>query len=211
VVLVPPSCHVLLPSTSRGNGGDGGNGGIGGIAGNVNGEAIDAKSPASTAQLEFLGTSGAAGNPGAPGAGGATGFAGFAGYGGTNGDQSLAPNGKEGDAGSVGQTQIQGAKGNDTGDKAGFIEAGTFLSLKTKTLPDGKKLKRYAAKLELSGKKHVAARWEAFGLPPGITLSASGKLSGKPTVAGRFTVAFVFAAKRGSEMGSATLTLKVSK
>jgi len=64
----------------------------------------------------------------------------------------------------------------------------------------------------LGGKKPVAAKWTAFGLPPGLKLGASsGKLSGSPTAIGSFTVLVLASAKSGKGAGSASLTLKVSK
>ena len=123
-----------------------------------------------------------------------------------------AASGEMGDNGDAGMVRIPGIKGNVTGDTAGAVGIGTALSIKTKSLSDGKKGKSYSDSLALGGKKPVAVKWSAFGLPPGITLDASnGKLSGTPSATGSFPVLVLVVAKSGTGAGSASYTVKVSK
>ena len=105
-----------------------------------------------------------------------------------------------GDNGDAGMVRIPGLKGNVTGDTAGAVGIGTALSIKTKSLSNGKKGKSYSDSLALGGKKPVPVKWTAFGLPPGLTLDASsGKLAGTPTATGSFTVLVLVVAKSGRE------------
>ena len=70
--------------------------------------------------------------------------------------------------------------------------------------PDGKVNESYSADLRLSGT--LPMMMNVSGLPPGIELSDSGILSGKPTYAGTFNVTI----KVSNSAGNATKTLRMN-
>ncbi len=71
-----------------------------------------------------------------------------------------------------------------------FSIAGPTLTITTTTLPGGAVNAAYAGAKLLAQGGTVPYNWTATGLPPGLTLSAGGALSGTPTTAGNYTPTF---------------------
>lgn len=100
--------------------------------------------------------------------------------------------------------------GNDALDGSNLVQvvAGP-LAIATASLPDGVLGVGYAVQLAAQGP--AAPTWSVLtgsSLPPGLTLSPSGLLSGIPTAAG--VSAFVVQAQAGSAVARASFTLSVN-
>ncbi|NPV89256.1 MAG: hypothetical protein HPY50_00590 [Firmicutes bacterium] len=63
----------------------------------------------------------------------------------------------------------------------------TELDIATDSLPSGQTREPYSAVLEASGGAG-GYTWSAIGLPPGLSISGSGEITGTPTAGGRFNV-----------------------
>ena len=75
------------------------------------------------------------------------------------------------------------------------------VSITTASLKAGTITKSYSVTLKAKGSKTIT--WSAEGLPNGLTMNEKGKISGKPTVYGNFTVKIT----AGNEAGSVVKTL----
>ena len=84
---------------------------------------------------------------------------------------------------------VKDAKGN-TATKELALSVVEPLSITTTTLPVGAVGEAYSASVEATGGL-PPANWTASGLPAGLSLSATGVISGTPTVGGTTAVSFV--------------------
>ena len=66
----------------------------------------------------------------------------------------------------------------------------------------------YGLQIKASDSKNLALTFSATGLPPGMTISSSGDITGTPTVAGSYTVK-VNATDTGGSTGSTTFTFTI--
>jgi hypothetical protein len=105
---------------------------------------------------------------------------------------------------------VKGTDGNGcTGSRTyTFSVLCAFLEISPSTLPDGTVgIPAAPVQMSVSGGSEIGT-WSATGLPPGLTLSPSGLLSGTPTTAGSFLVAVRFVDSIGCE-GTASYTVVV--
>ena len=195
-------------AAAGGGGGNGGNGGTGGMGGSGIGGAVHVGSAMSESSLTFksctvtgaaYGMSGAAGDGGAGGAGGPV-----------NGSNVVGAAGAPGSDGINGYPGVKGSAVNPQIDGATQPLAYLAVSKKSGSLAVGMK-----SLITLSVKSGTAPyKWQALSLPPGLTLnSKTGKVSGKPTTAGTFTLAVLVtdSASGTHRMGAANFTIKVAK
>jgi hypothetical protein len=84
------------------------------------------------------------------------------------------------------------------------------LTITTSSLPPALQNAFYSASLGATGGAGSGYRFGATGLPPGLTLSTAGVISGTPTGAGLFSVQFVVVDANNNTNGMATLPLNVS-
>jgi hypothetical protein len=82
---------------------------------------------------------------------------------------------------------VTDAKGATAAGKFAITIAPADLSIVTAALPDGVVGVAYSAGLSSSGGTGPYS-WTVTGLPPGLTATAAGAISGTPTTAGKFTV-----------------------
>jgi hypothetical protein len=82
---------------------------------------------------------------------------------------------------------VTDANGTTASGKFAITIAPADLSIVTALLPDGVVGVAYTAALSASGGVPPYA-WTVTGLPPGVTATAAGAISGTPTTAGKFTV-----------------------
>ncbi len=116
--------------------------------------------------------------------------------------QPAEANGKKGDVGAPGTDGT--ASGNDLFGSAVLAAKYTVL---TKSLTAGTTGKAYKATLTEKGGSGKAS-WAAYGLPPGLTASTAGVISGKPQLTGTFTV--IVTVSRAGGWGYAMLKLKIT-
>ena len=81
-------------------------------------------------------------------------------------------------------------------------------TISTDELPDGKESLSYNVILEAAGTSPIT--WEATGLPDGLTLSSTGKISGIPKADGTFTVKITAANSKGKDTKEYSLTIAES-
>ena len=82
---------------------------------------------------------------------------------------------------------VTDSKGATAGGKFAITIAPADLAIVTASLPDGVGGVAYSAALNSSGGTGPYS-WTVTGLPPGLTATAGGAISGTPTAAGKFTV-----------------------
>jgi len=182
--------------------------GAGGMGGSGIGGAVHVGSAVSESSLTFTsctvtgaayGMSGAAGDGGAGGAGGPV-----------NGSDVVGADGAPGSDGINGYPGVKGSAVNPQIDGATQPLPGLAVSKKSGSLAVGKK-----SVITLSVKSGTAPyKWQALSLPPGLALNTkTGKLSGKPTTAGTFTLAvLVTDSSSGTHrMGATKFSIKVAK
>ena len=80
------------------------------------------------------------------------------------------------------------------------------VSITTASLKAGTIGKSYSVTLKAKGSKTIT--WSAEGLPNGLTMNEKGKISGKPTVYGNFTVKITAGNEAGSVVKSFPLEIK---
>ena len=182
-----------------GSGGSGFNAGAGGAGGNADGGIIDATSGLVMSNDVLSGGQVTAGGGqlsiggGAGGAGGAGGYFGGGGAGGTGDTAAGYANGltgadgglgNPGGTGSAGMSGPAGAPGSATNPDVDGSPLASPLSA-TASLPNATVGASYDAPLEASGGTGPYSWALAFGsLPPGLSLSSAGTISGTPTEAG---------------------------
>lgn len=84
---------------------------------------------------------------------------------------------------------------------------GTTPTITTETLKDATATKSYSATLKASGTTPIT--WTADSLPDGLSLNSStGKLSGKPTESGEYSITFTATNAAGSDTTTLDLTVK---
>jgi hypothetical protein len=93
-----------------------------------------------------------------------------------------------------------------TANSAPTLAVGPGLKISPATLPGGTVGMAYSQKLTTDGAATFAL--SSGALPPGLTLDASGTISGKPTAAGSFT--FTVKATNDKTLGSATYTITIA-
>ena len=81
----------------------------------------------------------------------------------------------------------------------------TAPTIKTASLPNGTSGAIYNATLEADGTSPIT--WTASGLPEGLSLNTSGKLTGVPKVGGTFTVSLTASNSAGNDTKEYTLTI----
>ena len=84
----------------------------------------------------------------------------------------------------------------------------TAPTIKTDSLPNGTNGEIYNATLDADGSSPIT--WAATGLPDGLSLNASGKLTGVPKVGGNFTVVVTAENSAGNDTKGYTLTIAES-
>ncbi|MBQ6418637.1 MAG: putative Ig domain-containing protein, partial [Synergistaceae bacterium] len=84
----------------------------------------------------------------------------------------------------------------------------TAPTIKTDSLPNGTNGEIYNATLDADGSSPIT--WAATGLPDGLSLNASGKLTGVPKVGGNFTVVVTAENSAGNDTKEYTLTIAES-
>ncbi len=84
----------------------------------------------------------------------------------------------------------------------------TAPTIKTASLPNGTNGDIYNATLDAEGSSPIT--WAATGLPDGLSLNASGKLTGVPKVGGNFTVVVTTENSAGNDTKEYTLTIAES-
>jgi LPXTG-motif cell wall-anchored protein len=77
--------------------------------------------------------------------------------------------------------------GNENDATVSVIALDTFPAVTTTTLPDGTAGAAYTAAVAATGRPAPALSVTGGALPPGLTLDASGAITGTPTTAGTFT------------------------
>jgi len=152
-----------------------------------------------------------AGIGGTSGAGGSYGAAGTPGSGGVG-----TPDGADGAAGADGTEGPLGGPGVKGAASYSGV-AGAVLNVASLTVTPAKvgagtKGKSYSVTLKASGGT-APYHWQAFGLPAGLSVSASsGALSGKPTASGTFVVVVsVHDSKTTALLGTKTYKLTIAK
>ena len=93
----------------------------------------------------------------------------------------------------------------------GFLAAGCYCEISTTSLPEGTVGIPYDARLETNTSCRPGSWFITSGdLPPGISASDRGRLTGTPSVAGTFAFTASFLEGDGSSgAGSATLTVSL--
>lgn len=100
------------------------------------------------------------------------------------------------------------ASGALTASRDLSIEIEPKLHVTTSSLPEGVRGASYDAALSATGGKG-SYTWAGLSLPPGLSLSTSGTLSGTPTSAGTFNV--VVRVTAGDQIAEAGVTLRVAE
>ena len=86
-----------------------------------------------------------------------------------------------------------------------IVEGSDVFTITTENLKDGTIGKSYSVTLKAKGSGSMT--WSATGLPDGLSLSEAGKISGKPTVVGRYNP--VFTVTNGTENATSTLAIVI--
>ncbi|MBQ7217843.1 MAG: putative Ig domain-containing protein [Synergistaceae bacterium] len=87
----------------------------------------------------------------------------------------------------------------------GGKSSGTAPSITTASLKNAAVGKSYSVLLKATGTKTIT--WSADSLPDGLSLTTSGKLSGKPTASGTYSITFTAANSVGSADSTLSLTV----
>lgn len=96
-------------------------------------------------------------------------------------------------------------------EQSGPTKPGTNLAIATKKLTSGTLGAAWSATLTLSGTGPLAPTWKVFGLPPGLSATGAGVISGKPTAAGSYTVEVLATARSGGGVGSHAFSLAIAR
>jgi hypothetical protein len=84
------------------------------------------------------------------------------------------------------------------------------LTITTSTLPPTLQGASYSATLAATGGTGTGYRFASTGLPPGLSLSTAGVISGTPTASGLYSVTFAVADSNNNTNGRATLAINVA-
>lgn len=204
--------HPSLNGPTAADGGDGGDGGNGGNGGNATGGAIwDVPTTTTLAGLKFNkdtvapGVLGDCNTVNGAGCGGSGGLGGLSvAYTCTDPPYCTVP----GTDGSDGQDGPNGTSGSAASPDATSVSSAKPLAIKTKSLPQSTVGRSYSKALVVSGgiAPHL---WSASGLPPGLSASMNGVISGIPLAAGTFVVELVVTDPTDGSQTQTALSLTV--